>query len=238
MTHPTAVMFLCRQPSDHLRRFAAEVAALCVPLEIFIVCDQPDEAKAGSIVELLVDEEVCVAAGYRNATSVFHKPVIAWDKALYAADGRFQQCWFIEDDVLFADARALARLIDRYAADPNALLCASYAEPDSDPDWPHWATAEAFFPRIVTAHAFVPLCRLSAAVLAAVGEIARVNGRLCYIETMFASIRKSLHLPVGVYDASVASIRFQPYFTLDEARALFDSGVAAVHPFKQIARIE
>ena len=239
MKHSTVFIFICRRPSTHLRKFATEFAAQGVSADIAIVCDLPGESLAGGIQEVWIDDATCVAAGYQGANYVFSKPSQGWDKALYfAATSGYDRCWFIEDDVLFRDAAALVEFAGRYAVSSSDLLCAEYGEPSTAPVWPHWATASDFFSKHTTAHAFVALCRVSGLLLKTVDALAKLHGRLCFMETMLPSICKTLNMSIETYDPAIAQVRWGPPVTEDEVRVLLAEGKLAIHPYKEIQTIE
>lgn len=232
----TAILFLCRRPSAHLRRLAGQVRAMRSALAVVIVSDQPqDLLEEPAAREIFVPDEECLDAGYRWANHLMRKQVTAWDRALYhAAAAQYRTSWFIEDDVLFDDAGALVRLVEHFADDDSDVVCADFADKVGDPDWPHWYTSPEFFPDVVAARAFVPLCRLSHQMLEVIDGIAVTNGKLCFIETMVGSVAKAFHLPIAAIDPRMAAIRYRPVFTRAEAQALFAQGLLAVHPCKEL----
>lgn len=232
----TAILFLCRRPSAHLRQLARQVRAMRPALAVVTVSDQSEGLlEEPAAREIFVPDEECLDAGYRWVNHLARKQITPWDRALFhAVAAQYRNCWFIEDDVLFSDAAALIRLVEHFADDDSDVVCAEFADKIGDPDWPHWYTSPEFFPDVVAARAFVPLCRLSRQMLEAIDGIAATNGKLCFIETMVGSVAKAFHMRIEAIDPRMAAVRYRPAFTRVEAQALFAQGLLAVHPCREI----
>lgn len=232
-TPATAAYFICREPSPGIRRLAAALAEFDPDVEPIIVCDRAGEG-AGDSRERNVANDSCRAAGFAGSLAAVGLPEIGgWEKALYlAARGRHDHAWFIEDDVMFRDAAACAALLDGYAIRDADLVSVRHGTPTTQPDWFHWPTVEGFFPRATAARSFVALSRVSRRVIDGVAGIAQRHGRLCFIESMFASLCAAHAYPVVDIHAREVELRWRPLFSAAEAESAFGSGQLAIHPFK------
>ncbi len=229
----TAAYFICRESSPGIRDLAAALAALAPDVEPIIVCDHAAGA-ADHARERTVANDSCRAAGFAGSVTAADMPEIGgWEKALFlAAGGAHERAWFIEDDVLFRDAAACAALIGAYAPHGADLVSVLHATPQTHPHWFHWSTVQGFFPPASAARSFVALSRLSRRVLDRVAGLARRHGRLCFIESMFASLCAEHGYAVLDIDGRHVEMRWRPLFSAGEAETAFGNGQLAIHPFK------
>ena len=234
MTQSVAAIFVCRQPSAYVRAVAQALKAARPSLDVSIISDRANVRPQAPVPEIFLSDEVCREAGFQW-TNYMDKSFSGWDRAFcHATAIDSDYCWFIEDDVVFRDPLALLALIDHYAGSDSDVLCGEFFDMEGDPGWEHWHTVAEFFPAVVAAHAFIPLCRLSRPVLRGIAEIAARHGKLCFVESMVGSLVKALHLRAEAFDKAVARVHYRPVFTRAAAQLLLDSGVLAVHPCKEI----
>lgn len=237
MLNDSVAIFICRRPSNHLRQFCAEVNKIGLPLDILIISDEPTEGTQNSVPEVFVPDLECLAMGFHGSNYLFDRAVTGWDRALYFAEKTsYKKMWFVEDDVCFRDINAFADLIKKYVVEDSDLLCKRIKRYPEASHWPHWHTADSYFPKEVVSKCFVPLCRLSRIVVERVGEIAKTHKKLCFIETMFSSICTSLQLRVSSFDENETMIVWRANsFSTQEAIELFQKNLLVIHPYKEIA---
>jgi hypothetical protein len=219
-----------------LRQFCAEINDVGLPLDIFIISDEPTERAQNRVPEIFVPDVECFDSGFHGSNYMFDRAVTGWDRALYFAEKTsYKRMWFVEDDVCFRDIRAFAILINKYLVEDSDLLSCNLKRYSEQKDWPHWHTADGYFPRGGVSKSFVPLCRLSRIVVERVGEIAKTHKKLCFIETMFSSICTSLRLRVTLFDENEAMIEWRPIsISPQEVIELFQRNFLVVHPYKEI----
>ena len=195
-----------------------------------------------------------VAAGYLLLNPKMPANTSTWDRALLHAAGaaRGRATWLVEDDVWFASGRALARVVEAYAARDEDLVASELLSRGPDVDeglWYWWQRGHVLevpglrggamlprYPGAPTMGTLNVLCRLSARLVAEVAAVARQHGRLVLHEALFASLvaarwREGWGLTWLAHPWSV--IRWRPVVPLAEARAGAEShGWLVVHPVK------
>lgn len=141
-----------------------------------------------------IDNDLCRKHGYTNCNSAVGFPdIIAWDKAMYLFcefETRYDQVWFIEDDVFLHKEDVLVR-IDRDCQHSCADLLTSFHELNLDGNiwsgWNHWVNVVDRIPP-PWAHSMVCACRVSKILLKKIKDYKQSRGHLFFIEAMFNTI--------------------------------------------------
>jgi hypothetical protein len=118
--------------------------------------------------------------------------ISVWERAVFWCLHQLHHdnCWLIEDDVIWEDPSAIVGVISAYSGD-NADFIAKYQGPQVvRPDWLYWNSCEGILPepRSRWIGAFLPLCRVSRRLLKKVADVAANKGRLCCLEALFSSL--------------------------------------------------
>lgn len=205
-----------------------------------------------------VPDAALLAAGFTDLQSkTCGKKLTAWERATYWCTARrrtFAYAWFVEDDVLWDTASALAALVRGYAPDSADLVTQDIAASQAARrTWPHWAGAHGLVPREALSASFNVICRMSPRMLLALGRLARSRGRLGFHEVLFRSLAGHEGLRVSLFHDTHETLtpgapplvgtprlllRFRPPFTDAEIRAELGRRVPGMlfHPVKHFSR--
>jgi hypothetical protein len=196
-----------------------------------------------------VPDDALRAAGFCDLNSkTVQKKFTAWERALFWAWRErpdWAHAWFLEDDVFWAEPRALIRLVRAYDTDPSTgpdYIASKIGASKADaPAWPHWGAAYGlpFAPEHLAA-AFTVVCRFSRALLEDVGKYARKYGTLAYLELFLPSLAKARGRRIHWFgpEAPFLHLRYRPAFTDRELNdALTGSAARVFHPVKHEPRL-
>ena len=144
---------------------------------------------------IYVSDEECrrrgfIHSSYMPYSSLVFPEIIAWDRALcFMTDPstpRYDQVWFLEDDVFVYDETVLKNIDSKY---PNSDILCKDKNPQPQPGewcwfWPavHLPFPEPYF------HSPICAVRLSGLFLDKLGEYALTQGKLAFIEALFPSL--------------------------------------------------
>ena len=189
--------------------------------------DMPERARA-----VQLDTPACVATGFVGTNWPMQaKTAISWDMAMLEAfRGGYDHVWFCEDDVAFCGHDTAARMIAATRDDDTDFLCVEFNRAQEGDAWPNWRFGHPDHHK--KAWAFMPLCRMSRALLEEIDATARRDGTLTFMEVMVASLAVDAGLKTGLIGpAGNRFFRYRPFVDW------FDIGFAdvnglIVHPVK------
>jgi hypothetical protein len=238
---PLVLLVVTRTATAALLERLRPLPALDAALTLTVIEDAPSGLAAPAGVALASpDAAAAAAAGFSHVSgpSAWPRVVAGLDKALFhaaTAGGAAAHVWLVEDDVVWqspADLVAFLRANDGTAGD---LLATPLARTVAErPAWPNWRFGREFgFAEAELAGQFLPVCRVSRALLAAVTAAARDKGRLAFLEVLLPSLARRAGLSFGALaQPARAALRFRPHFTSHEIAALAGSTPARIfHPF-------
>lgn len=194
----TVICFLTRAPTPTLLRVAGDVAAAAPQgTRVAIMCDAPPAATAATpptgVTFMHVSDAEATEAGYHHSSVLvdWHKPCIAWDKALYAfarVDRAADFVWFVEDDVFVPSAGQLLAIASSVAARGADYACqGDRANPTGDTSTWHWHLMRSYLPP-PWHESLIMLCGMGRRLLDAIDDTVRAKGRLTFIEMMFNTL--------------------------------------------------
>ena len=99
----------------------------------------------------------------------------------------WNQCWIMEDDVVFTHAKICLELIEKYERNKSDLIVPNFFTRAKYPRWAHWNTAKSFQYEH-QAGAFLPLCRISRRLVHLVDCYVKKHGSLSFIESLLPSL--------------------------------------------------
>ena len=136
----------------------------------------------------------CRSRGFVNTNHAVRKKISGWDKALYyfcTLNDRYENIWFIEDDVFFGTEETLAKIDAQYA--DTDLLASKCVKDEDSLSWYHWKRIQInFAPPYYKS--MVCAVRMSRALMSLVGDYAERNGTLFFLEALFPSVAKKADL--------------------------------------------
>jgi len=189
------ICIITRKPKKILLDFLKSI----VHYDIYMVVDDNNEDYKDifkymypNINFIQIDKNLCKDAGYMNVTlTIGRKDPSGWEKALYyfsRMNKRYNNVWFIEDDVYFYDENTLLNIDQAY---PNSDLLSNKFEENKDgklDDW-HWD-------KIMSNIKFDPpyyktmVCavRMSNKLLECISNYAKQHNTLFFLEVMYVTL--------------------------------------------------
>lgn len=159
-------------------------------------------------------------------------------------------CWLVEDDVAWDSPATLSGVVTAFERDTSGLVGHRMANRTTNPAWNHWNACRDALPFSASEPsigAFLPLSRVSLALLDSLDTFAAEHGRLCYLEVLLPALANAAGLGVSymnkgdgplprrrrggeAWGPTRLSFRFRPPYSTAEFAAM--QGPRVIHPVK------
>ena len=232
MASPYALCLVCRKPNkkwlDFLYKFKH--------YDIYILIDDNlsnYNGMYGSLYKTInfiqIDDKKCIEANYTDITFSFCKKVTSWEKSIYyfsIVNTRYENIWFIEEDVFFFDEATLLAIDNKYIN--SDFLCSGCDQKQSMNEW-HWDRIRIHLPQ---PHYNAMICanRMSSRLLQAIKNYSLKNKELFFLEALFPSITKANNL---IYDCP-AELKSIKYRTIWDSKSVNKFNL--YHPIKDLEK--
>ena len=148
-----------------------------------------------------IQDEECFKNGFKNMSITINKEVTAWEKAIYyfsTLNTKYDNIWFIEDDVFFYNEKTITDIDDKYKDDD--LLTSNYSENTlgRKDNW-NWKLINIEFPPPYYS-AMCCCTRMSKNMLSKVKEYVNEYKTLFFLEALFPTLCKKHNLKYGTPD--------------------------------------
>ena len=190
------------------------------------------QEKYKNIHFIQIEPEECQQKNYKNMNNLcIYKEISGWDKALYYfthVNKKYEQVWFIEDDVFFHDEQTLINLDKAY--ENTDLICNSNFEKAKLNEW-MWDRIDIQLPYPYYC-GMVCGIRVSQKMLEAISDYVEKNKTLFFLEALFPTIAEHYSL-THIQPEEILTITYNKEWSMNDYNK-----TGLFHPVKQIDQHE